>query len=100
MGELLFHRVPHERLLSDRAPCSEPSDPAFATPQSAAVPASARRVLVAAFGAVGATPSLGTCACLRREFSGEPDAVNLHLRFDEGSVRRAHLVALRPSPAV
>ena len=32
----------------------------------------------------GADPSLGSCACLRREFSGEPDAGNPHLRFDEG----------------
>jgi hypothetical protein len=31
----------------------------------------------------------GTCACLRRELSGEPDAGNLHLRFDEGGVGRA-----------
>ena len=29
-------------------------------------------------------PSIGHCACLRREFSGEPDAGNLHIRFDEG----------------
>ena len=35
-------------------------------------------------GAVGADPSIGTCACLRRELSGEADAGNPHLRFDEG----------------
>ena len=40
--------------------------------------------MVAAFGKVGADPSIGYCACLRRELSGEPDVVNLHLRFDEG----------------
>ena len=38
------------------------------------------------------------CACLRREFSGEPDAGNLHLRFDEGRVGRATRVA--PSPTL
>jgi len=40
-------------------------------------------------GEVGAYPSIGYCACLRRELSGEPDAGNLHLRFDEGRVGRA-----------
>ena len=35
-------------------------------------------------GEVGADPFIGNCACLRRELSGEPDVVNLHLRFDEG----------------
>jgi len=24
------------------------------------------------------------CACLRRQFSGEPEGGNLHIRFDEG----------------
>jgi hypothetical protein len=40
-------------------------------------------------GEVGADPSIRNCACLRRELSGEPDVVNLHLRFDEGRVGRA-----------
>ena len=40
--------------------------------------------MVAAFGKAGADPSIGYCACLRQELSGEPDVVNLHLRFDEG----------------
>src|ERR1039458_9476306 len=72
-------------------------DPAFATTQPAAVPSSARSDLVRASGAVGADPSGGACACLRREFSGEPDAGNLHLRFDEGRVGRATRVALSPT---
>jgi hypothetical protein len=41
-------------------------------------------------GEVGAAPSLGDCACLRRELSGEPDVGNLHLRFDEGRAGRAN----------
>ena len=45
--------------------------------------------MVAAFGKAGADPSIGYCACLRRELSGEPDVGNLHLRFDEGRVGRA-----------
>src|ERR1039457_7286847 len=49
---------------------------------------SARSDLVRVPGAAGADPSGGACACLRREFSGEPDAGNLHLRFDEGIVSR------------
>ena len=53
--------------------------------------------MVAALGAVGADPSLGACACLRREFSGEPDAGNLHVRFDEGRVGRGVTVALSPT---
>src|ERR1039457_4732290 len=48
---------------------------------------SARSDLVRVPGAAGADPSGGACACLRREFSGEPDAGNLHLRFDEGRHR-------------
>src|SRR5260370_40781760 len=89
MDELLFLWVPHERLLRDRALCSGPSDPASTAPQPAAVPSSARSILVAAPGAFGADPIVGACTCLRREFSGEPDAGNLHLRFDEGRVGRA-----------
>jgi hypothetical protein len=37
------------------------------------------------------------CACLEREFSGEPDAGNLHVRFDEGRVSRTCRVALSPT---
>ena len=44
--------------------------------------------MASAFGAPGADPSVEYCACLRRELSGEPDVVNLHLRFDEGRVGR------------
>ena len=40
--------------------------------------------MVATFGEAGANSSIGHCACLRRELSGEPDVGNLHLRFDEG----------------
>jgi hypothetical protein len=50
-----------------------------------------------ASGAVGVGPSVGYCACLRRELAGEPDAGNLHLRFDEGRVGRATCVALSPT---
>ena len=70
-----FHRVPHKRVLRDRTPCSGPSHPAFATPQPKAVSAPERGALVGALGAVGAETSVGTCACLRRELSGEPDAI-------------------------
>src|ERR1019366_4540625 len=80
---------------------SGPSHPAFAAPQPAAVPASARREAVGSSGAVGADSTGGTCACLRRELSGEPDAGNLHLRFDEGRVGRGLAAALSPTlPAV
>src|ERR1051325_2504915 len=89
MGKLLFLWVCHERLLRDRSIRSGPSDSAFATAQSEAIPAPGRGELADAPGALGADPSAGTCACLRREFSGEPDVGNLHLRFDEGRVGRA-----------
>ena len=49
-------------------------------------PSSERGTMAGALGALGADPSIGCCACLRREFPGEPDAGNLHLRFDEGRV--------------
>ena len=53
--------------------------------------------MAAALGEVGADPSIGDCACLRRELSGEPDVVNLHLRFDEGRAGRATRVAFSPT---
>jgi hypothetical protein len=53
--------------------------------------------VAAASGAVGAGPSVGYCASLRRELAGEPDAGNLHLRFDEGRVGRAICVVLSPT---
>ena len=53
--------------------------------------------MAAALGEVGAGSSVGYCACLTRELSGEPDAGNLHLRFDEGRVGRAIVVALSPT---
>ena len=53
--------------------------------------------MASALGAIGADPSIGHCACLRRELSGEPDAGNLHLRFDEGRVGRATGVAFSPT---
>src|ERR1043165_5894124 len=84
MGELLFRRVSHECLLRDRSLCSGPSDPTSAAPQSTTLSAPQGGKLVRALGATGADPSTGACACLRRELSGEPDAGNLHLRFDEG----------------
>ena len=40
--------------------------------------------MATASGEFGADPSIGHCACLRQELSGEPDVGNLHLRFDEG----------------
>src|ERR1039457_1829249 len=36
----------------------------------------------------------GTCASLRREFSGEPDAGNPHPRFDEGRARLSYGLSL------
>jgi RNA-directed DNA polymerase len=39
----------------------------------------------------------GPGACLRREFSGEPDVGNPHLRFDEGRVRRSQPVPHSPT---
>ena len=52
--------------------------------------------MASAFGATGANQSIGHCACLRQELSGEPDAGNLHFRFDEGRVGRATGVAFSP----
>ncbi len=60
-----------------RALCSGTPDPTCGPAQPAAPPSSAP-------GNVVGDPSIGQCARLRREFSGEPDAGNLHLRFDEG----------------
>src|ERR1019366_5383195 len=69
-------------------------DPTFTTTQPTAVSSAEGGVVVPAPATVGAGPSVGNCACLRREFSGEPDAGNPHLRFDEGRVRRSHGLSL------
>src|SRR5688572_19723864 len=53
--------------------------------------------MATASGEIGANPSIGHGACLRRELSGEPDVGNLHLRFDEGRGGRAIRVALSPT---
>ena len=53
--------------------------------------------MVTALDAARVDPSIGHCACLRRELSGEPDVGNLHLRFDEGRAGRAIGVALSPT---
>ena len=97
VGELFLQRVPAQRLLRDRWLCSGPTDSAFAASQPEAVPASRRGVLVRALETVGAVPSFGACASLRRELSGERDAGNLHLRFDEGRVGRGVPVTLSPT---
>ena len=54
------------------------------------------RTMAPAFGRLGLI-RLSDCACLRREFSGEPDAGNPLLRFDEGRVGRATRVAFSPT---
>ena len=42
-------------------------------------------------------PSIARFGVLRRPLSGEPDAGNLHLRFDEWRAGRAHRVAFSPT---
>src|SRR5450755_4328731 len=98
MGELLFHWVLHGRALGDRLVRARSPDPAFTTTQPTAVSSAEGGVVVPAPSTIGAGPSDGACACLRREFSGEPDAGNPHLRFDEGRGRRSPLaVTLSPT---
>src|ERR1700730_5725531 len=101
MGELFFHRVSPGCLLGDRLVRAWPSYPASPATQSAALSAGSRRGVVfasptAGVGLSGASVRVGCCACLRREFSGEPDAGNPHLRFDEGRVGRG-FVAFSPT---
>jgi hypothetical protein len=52
--------------------------------------------MAAAPGEVWADPFIGNCASLRRELSGEPDLVNLQVRF--GKVRGTCSVASRIIP--
>jgi hypothetical protein len=42
-------------------------------------------------------PSIARFGVLRRPLSGEPDAGNLHLRFDDWRAGRAHRVAFSPT---
>ena len=51
---------------------------------------------MAGVGLSGSSLRVGSCACLKRECSGEPDAGNPHLRFDEGRVGRG-LAAFSPT---
>src|SRR5450432_249600 len=100
MGELLFLWVSHWRVLGNRLVRTQPPDPASTTTQSETLSPAGRRGVVYASqtvgsGVSGASVRIGTCASLRREFSGEPDVGNLHLRFDEGRVGRGF-----PSPSL
>src|ERR1700733_14189366 len=100
MGELLFLWVSHWRVLGNRLVRTQPSDPASTATQSETLSPAERRGVVYApptvgTGLSGASVRIGTCASLRREFSGEPDVGNLHLRFDEGRVGRG-----LPSPSL
>src|ERR1035438_2223641 len=102
VGELLLFRISYRCLLGDRLVRTWPSHPTSPKAQSAALPPAARRGVVHAppavgFGIAGSTIRIGTGARLRREFSGEPDVGNLHLRFDEGRVGRSTSVALSPT---
>lgn len=82
-----------DRLVRARSPIQH-----FAAAQPTAVSSAEGGVVVPAPARVGAVPSVGACASLRREFAGEPDAGNPHLRFDEGlpAPNRASLPPLPP----
>src|ERR1035437_2679830 len=91
MGELFFCWVSDWRVLGGRLVLTRTPETTLTKAQPTALPAAEGAVLVRAPGAVGTGQfgppvQSGTCACLRRELSGEPDAGNLHLRFDEGRV--------------
>ena len=55
-----------------------------AAAQPASLPAAGRDDVVCLPGADGSGVSVMPCECLRQELSGEPDAGNPHVRFDEG----------------
>ena len=86
--------VLHRRVLGDRLVRARSPDPTSTAAQSKALSSAEGGVVVPAPSTFGAGPFIGACACLRREFSGEPDAGNPHLRFDEGRVRRSHWLSL------
>src|ERR1035437_186458 len=88
--------VPQRRLPGDRLVRARSPDPTFTTAQPTAVSFAEGGVVVPAPATVGAGSSVGACACLRREFSGEADAGKPHLRFDEGRVRRSPLAVTFP----
>ena len=85
VGELLFHWILHGGALGDRLVRARSPDPAFATAQPTAVSSAEGDVVVPAPATLGAGPYVGDCASLRREFSGEQDAGNPHLRGDSAS---------------
>jgi len=99
MQTQLTQWVPQRRLLGDRLVRARSPDPTFTTAQPTAVSFAEGGVVVPAPATVGAGSSVGACACLRREFSGEADAGKPHLRFDEGRARRSPL-AVTLSPAL
>src|SRR5947207_1046058 len=97
MGELLFDWIPDYGLPADRLVRTKPSGAASQTAQPAAFSTAPGHLPVAASpkswsSAVGLEETRATaCACLRRELSGEPDAGNLHVRFDEGRMSHARV---------
>ena len=81
MGELLFDGLPAYGLPPYQRICAAASDASCQTTQSAGLLAWARYELLRAFPEHGAyLPVNAFYECLPRE----PDAGNLHVRFDEG----------------
>src|ERR1035438_10261834 len=90
LGQLLLDWVSDLGLLADRLVRTEPSQAASETAQPAAFSTAAgnhpeRAAPETGTGVVDGEEHRATaCGCLRGELSGEPDAGNLHVRFDEG----------------
>src|SRR5882724_6144101 len=90
LGQLLFDRVSDHSLPADRLVRTKPFDATSQTAQPATLSPATGHLLESAppeswSGCAGGEMNRATaCACLRRELSGEPDAGNPHVRFDEG----------------
>src|SRR5205085_398316 len=85
MGELLFTWIPCQGLPADQLVRALSAAPASSAAQSAALSAPRRRVVLSVLSACWSRHTRSACcACLRRELSGEPDAGNPPVRFDEG----------------
>src|ERR1700676_4187407 len=95
MGCVLFDGIPDERLPATRLVRTRSSGAASQTAQPATVSSTPGEIPASTpggfrAGVVGVETTRATaCAYLRRELSGEPDAGNLHVRFDEGRMSQA-----------
>ena len=89
MGELLFCWISSESISKNELVSIFSNAETTTKPKSESVSTERRRKLLCCDAENGLNPTKGESEGLRRQSLGEPDAGKLHVRFDEGRVRRS-----------